>query len=40
MTEEPSFDEVRVRPIGVVHAPYKEPDEVPIQGVFGGDTEA
>lgn len=40
MTAETSDDEIRVRPIGVVHAPHREPGDLPIQGTFGDDTEA
>lgn len=40
MTESSSLDEIRMRPIGVVRSPYREPDDLPIQGAFGDDTEA
>lgn len=29
-----------LRPIGIVHSPYREPKGTPIQGVFGDTTEA
>ncbi len=40
MTEPASLEEIRVRSIGVVHAPCREPGDLPIQGAFGDDTEA
>jgi len=32
--------EIIMHPIGVVHSPYKEPTDIPIQGVFKPDVEA
>jgi tRNA-Thr(GGU) m(6)t(6)A37 methyltransferase TsaA len=34
------MEKIVVKPIGIIHSPYKKPDEVPIQGKFGGDVEA
>lgn len=33
-------EEVVLRPIGIIHSPYKETKGTPIQGVFGETTEA
>lgn len=30
--------EIRIKPIGIVRTPYKNFDEIPIQGVFKGDV--
>ena len=32
--------EIVMRPIGVIQSPYKEPTEMPIQGIFKPEIEA
>jgi tRNA-Thr(GGU) m(6)t(6)A37 methyltransferase TsaA len=32
--------QIVMNPIGVIHSPYKEPKDMPIQGVFQPDVEA
>jgi tRNA-Thr(GGU) m(6)t(6)A37 methyltransferase TsaA len=32
--------QIMMNPIGVIHSPYKEPKDIPIQGVFKPDVEA
>ena len=34
------MDEITIRPIGVIHSPYKEPKDIPIQGTFKSEVEA
>ena len=34
------MDEITIHPIGVIHSPYKEPKDIPIQGIFKSDAEA
>jgi tRNA-Thr(GGU) m(6)t(6)A37 methyltransferase TsaA len=31
---------ITMNPIGVIHSPYKEPKDMPIQGIFKPDVEA
>ena len=31
---------ITINPIGVIHSPYKEPRDMPIQGIFKPETEA
>lgn len=31
---------ITMHPIGVIHSPYKEPRDIPIQGIFKPDVEA
>jgi len=31
-------EELRLKPIGVIHSPYREPGGTPIQAAFGGDV--
>jgi tRNA-Thr(GGU) m(6)t(6)A37 methyltransferase TsaA len=33
-------DKIEMHPIGVIHSPYKESKDIPIQGTFKGDVEA
>jgi len=33
-------DSITVQPIGVVHSPYKSPEQMPIQGIFKPNVEA
>jgi len=39
-TGNPMDKSIVLEPIGVVHSPYQEAKGTPIQGVFGGETEA
>ncbi|UCC99896.1 MAG: tRNA (N6-threonylcarbamoyladenosine(37)-N6)-methyltransferase TrmO [Phycisphaerales bacterium] len=32
--------QILMNPIGVIHSPYKEPKDMPIQGIFKPDVEA
>jgi tRNA-Thr(GGU) m(6)t(6)A37 methyltransferase TsaA len=32
--------QITMNPIGVIHSPYKEPKDMPIQGIFKPDVEA
>jgi tRNA-Thr(GGU) m(6)t(6)A37 methyltransferase TsaA len=32
-------EQIILYPIGVIHSPYKEPKEIPIQGIFKDDVE-
>jgi len=34
------MDQILLRPIGVIHSPYKEAKDIPIQGRFKDDVEA
>jgi tRNA-Thr(GGU) m(6)t(6)A37 methyltransferase TsaA len=34
------MDKITVKPIGVIHSPYKEARDIPIQGIFKSDVEA
>ena len=34
------MEQITVRPIGVIHSPYKDSANVPIQGIFKSDVEA
>jgi len=34
------MNQITMHPIGVVHSPYKEPKDMPIQGTFKNDVEA
>jgi len=34
------MDQIAVRPIGIIHSPYKEAKGIPIQGIFDDKTEA
>ena len=31
---------ITMHPIGLIHSPYKEPKDIPIQGIFKADVEA
>jgi len=31
---------IAMSPIGVIHSPYKDPEDIPIQGIFKPDVEA
>jgi len=33
------MNEIKVTPIGVIHTPYKKPENIPIQGPFKNDVE-
>jgi tRNA-Thr(GGU) m(6)t(6)A37 methyltransferase TsaA len=32
-------EQIIMNPIGVIHSPYKEPKDIPIQGIFKNDVE-
>jgi len=32
-------EEIKLKPIGVIHTPYKDSKEMPIQGRFGKDIK-
>jgi tRNA-Thr(GGU) m(6)t(6)A37 methyltransferase TsaA len=32
-------EQIILNPIGVIHSPYKEPGDIPIQGIFKNDVE-
>ena len=34
------MEQITIHPIGVIRSPYKEPEDIPIQGVFKRETEA
>jgi len=34
------MDPITMRPIGIIHSPYKEGKDIPIQGRFSGEKEA
>jgi len=34
------MNEIIIHPIGIIHSPYKEGTDVPIQGIFKSDVEA
>ena len=34
------MNEIIMHPIGIIHSPYKENADIPIQGIFKGDAEA
>jgi len=34
------MEKIDINPIGIIHSPYKEPKEIPIQGVFKNQVEA
>jgi len=29
-------EEIKIKPVGIIHTPYKEPKGIPIQGTFEG----
>ncbi|MFC1739533.1 hypothetical protein ACFL1G_10885 [Planctomycetota bacterium] len=32
--------QMKIEPIGIIHSPYKENADIPIQGIFNRDVEA
>ena len=34
------MEEIKIHPIGVIHSPYKEARDIPIQGIFRKEVEA
>ena len=34
------MDQIIMQPIGIIHSPYKEAKNIPIQGIFNTDIEA
>ncbi|MFC1782393.1 tRNA (N6-threonylcarbamoyladenosine(37)-N6)-methyltransferase TrmO [Planctomycetota bacterium] len=34
------METITIHPIGVIHSPYKEPKDIPIQGTFKSEVEA
>ena len=37
---ENTMDPIIMRPIGIIHSPYKEGKDIPIQGRFSGEVKA
>ncbi|OQX50361.1 MAG: hypothetical protein B5M53_12635 [Candidatus Cloacimonas sp. 4484_209] len=35
-----NYDQIVMHPIGVIHSPYKESKDIPIQGIFKSNVEA
>lgn len=35
-----SMDQIIMHPIGIIHSPYREPKDIPIQGIFNDKVEA
>jgi len=35
-----NYDQIIMHPIGVIHSPYKESKDIPIQGIFKSNVEA